>query len=143
MILILFQKQSSDMVMSDSSEEEKGERGAASRSNLQKRASMLQASCQEDNYRQTVKAVKRDLHSLKEITHQRPKRGNVSQPSIPSPSPLKLPPTADSELPLPNSELPLPEDELPLPGGELPLPDSDSGMSSPPRPGKSSTNGKR
>ena len=135
MILILFQKQSSDRVMSDSSEEGKGERGAASRSDLQRRARKLQDSCHEDNYRQTVKAVKRDLHSLKEITHQRPKRGNVSQPSIPSPtrsSALKLPPTADSELPLPNSE--------------LPLPDGDSAMSSPPsrpRQGKSSTNGKR
>ena len=134
MILILFKKQNSDRVMSDSSEEEKGERGAASRSDLQRRARKLQDSCHEDNYRQTVKAVKGDLHSLKEVTKQRPKRGNVSQPSA-----LKLPPTADSELPLPNRELPLPD-------CKLPLPDGDSAMSSPPsrpRPGKSSTNGKR
>ena len=127
---IVFQKPISDRAMSDSSEEEKQKgkraRGADSRSDLQKRARKLQASCHEDNYRQTVKDVKSDLHALKEGTQQRPKRGNVPQPSISSrtrSSAAQLLPTADSELPLPNSELPLPERELPLPDSDLLLPD--------------------
>ena len=108
--------------MSDSSEEEKQKgkraRGAASRSDLQKRARKLQASCHEDGYRQTVKAVKSDLHALKEVSNERPKRGNVPQPSITSrtrSSAAQLLPTADRELPLPNSELPLLDSDLLLP----------------------------
>ena len=127
---IVFQKPISDRAMSDSSEEEKQKgkraRGAASRSDLQKRARKLQASCYEDNYRHTVKSVKSDLHALKEVSNQRPKRGSVPQPSIPSrtrSSAAQLLPTADRELPLPSSQLPLPDRELPLPDSDLLLPD--------------------
>ena len=93
--------------MSDTSEEEKKERGAASRSDLQKRARKLQqASSPSANYKQTVKAVKSDLHTLKEVTRQRQR--NVPQPSAPSPtrSPgteqtAGVPPLPDIELPSP------------------------------------------
>ena len=96
--------------MSDSSEEEKKERGAASRSDLQRRARKLQASSPIRSYKQTVDSVKSDLLTLKDATPQRQRRGNVPQPSPPSPprSPVpKLLPTAGVP-PLPDIELPSP-----------------------------------
>ena len=57
----------------DSSEQEKEERGAASRSDLQKKARKLQASINSESKRQTVKSIKSELNILKEVTPQRQK----------------------------------------------------------------------
>ena len=89
----------------DSSEGEKGTRGAASRSELQRKARKIQASIQSDSKKQTVKSLKSDLNILKKVTPQRQNKGNVPPPS-PS-SPISSPPRAGVP-PLPDINLPSP-----------------------------------